>query len=94
MGTICPQYFLPVVQGDGMMRLWDKASVTKVYIKASVTKVYIKASVTKVYIKASVTKVYIKASVTTVSYTHLRAHETSLHLVCRLLLEKTRSGGP
>ena len=25
-----------------------------------------------------------------VSYTHLRAHETSLHLVCRLLLEETR----
>ena len=25
-----------------------------------------------------------------VSYTHLRAHETSLHLVCRLLLEKRR----
>ena len=25
---------------------------------------------------------------TTVSYTHLRAHETSLHLVCRLLLDK------
>ncbi|WP_460381830.1 hypothetical protein [Staphylococcus aureus] len=24
-----------------------------------------------------------------VSYTHLRAHETTLHLVCRLLLEKT-----
>ncbi len=23
-----------------------------------------------------------------VSYTHLRAHETKLHLVCRLLLEK------
>ncbi|GAB5819132.1 hypothetical protein JMUB7540_28310 [Staphylococcus aureus] len=23
-----------------------------------------------------------------VSYTHLRAHETSAHLVCRLLLEK------
>ena len=27
-----------------------------------------------------------------VSYTHLRAHETSLHLVCRLLLEKKNSG--
>ena len=27
-----------------------------------------------------------------VSYTHLRAHETSLHLVCRLLLEKTILG--
>ena len=26
--------------------------------------------------------------VTTVSYTHLRAHETVLDLVCRLLLEK------
>ena len=28
------------------------------------------------------------ASMTTVSYTHLRAHETVLDLVCRLLLEK------
>ncbi|GAB5876480.1 hypothetical protein JMUB7536_27660 [Staphylococcus aureus] len=27
-------------------------------------------------------------SLPTVSYTHLRAHETSAHLVCRLLLEK------
>eukprot|EP00831_Metopus_contortus_P060061 TRINITY_DN51982_c0_g1_i1.p2 TRINITY_DN51982_c0_g1~~TRINITY_DN51982_c0_g1_i1.p2 ORF type:complete len:113 (+),score=20.42 TRINITY_DN51982_c0_g1_i1:196-534(+) len=26
-----------------------------------------------------------------VSYTHLRAHETSLHLVCRLLLEKKKT---
>ena len=30
----------------------------------------------------------VHTTVTTVSYTHLRAHETSLHLVCRLLLEK------
>ena len=29
-----------------------------------------------------------KKDAITVSYTHLRAHETSLHLVCRLLLEK------
>jgi len=28
-----------------------------------------------------------------VSYTHLRAHETVLELVCRLLLEKKRTGG-
>ena len=27
-------------------------------------------------------------NLTPVSYTHLRAHETSAHLVCRLLLEK------
>ena len=30
----------------------------------------------------------VVANARTVSYTHLRAHETSLHLVCRLLLEK------
>ena len=29
-------------------------------------------------------------AVTPVSYTHLRAHETVLDLVCRLLLETTR----
>ena len=29
--------------------------------------------------------------VTAVSYTHLRAHETVLDLVCRLLLEKTNN---
>ena len=29
--------------------------------------------------------------VTPVSYTHLRAHETVLDLVCRLLLEKKKS---
>ena len=29
-------------------------------------------------------------SLVPVSYTHLRAHETSLHLVCRLLLEKKK----
>eukprot|EP00831_Metopus_contortus_P076110 TRINITY_DN7007_c0_g1_i2.p2 TRINITY_DN7007_c0_g1~~TRINITY_DN7007_c0_g1_i2.p2 ORF type:complete len:137 (+),score=33.03 TRINITY_DN7007_c0_g1_i2:121-531(+) len=29
-----------------------------------------------------------------VSYTHLRAHETSLHLVCRLLLEKKKKKYP
>ena len=30
-------------------------------------------------------------SVETVSYTHLRAHETVLDLVCRLLLEKKKT---
>ena len=31
---------------------------------------------------------FVQRFIDTVSYTHLRAHETSLHLVCRLLLEK------
>ena len=32
----------------------------------------------------------IKNNIRAVSYTHLRAHETVLDLVCRLLLEKTK----
>ena len=31
--------------------------------------------------------------VVTVSYTHLRAHETDSYLVCRLLLEKKKKDG-
>ena len=31
-----------------------------------------------------------KSGAETVSYTHLRAHETPEHLVCRLLLEKKK----
>src|SRR5665811_1384764 len=34
------------------------------------------------------------AAVTPVSYTHLRAHETVLDLVCRLLLEKKKKKKP
>ena len=30
-------------------------------------------------------------SINTVSYTHLRAHETGAYLVCRLLLEKKKN---
>ena len=33
---------------------------------------------------------YIQDRVPSVSYTHLRAHETVLDLVCRLLLEKKK----
>ena len=32
----------------------------------------------------------VKAGIVSVSYTHLRAHETVLDLVCRLLLEKKK----
>ena len=37
-----------------------------------------------------VRKVKIATKVRTVSYTHLRAHETLMNLVCRLLLEKKK----
>ena len=33
----------------------------------------------------------VAASTVSVSYTHLRAHETVLDLVCRLLLEKKKN---
>ena len=38
--------------------------------------------------KSSFTKRYTVDNNVTVSYTHLRAHETLMNLVCRLLLEK------
>ena len=37
---------------------------------------------------AEVARAYVTELRDPVSYTHLRAHETSAHLVCRLLLEK------
>ena len=36
---------------------------------------------------------YFRGRMEAVSYTHLRAHETSLQRVCRLLLEKTKKPG-
>ena len=36
----------------------------------------------------------IRHPIEPVSYTHLRAHETSLHLVCRLLLEHRMNQEP
>ena len=36
-------------------------------------------------------EVAVEVAVGAVSYTHLRAHETVLDLVCRLLLEKKKS---
>ena len=38
----------------------------------------------------SIAKKYTNRGLQSVSYTHLRAHETVLDLVCRLLLEKKK----
>ena len=40
--------------------------------------------------KGLTASVFASFSLSTVSYTHLRAHETDSYLVCRLLLEKNR----
>ena len=42
------------------------------------------------YIEAKAGNSYKTATYSPVSYTHLRAHETVLDLVCRLLLEKKK----
>src|SRR5674536_297399 len=38
--------------------------------------------------------IFYTRSMSPVSYTHLRAHETPEHLVCRLLLEKKKKNTP
>ena len=39
---------------------------------------------------ADILTIHVESSIHSVSYTHLRAHETVLDLVCRLLLEKKK----
>ena len=41
--------------------------------------------------QSKVSALYKNTALMAVSYTHLRAHETDSHLVCRLLLEKNYS---
>src|SRR5665213_2210370 len=43
-----------------------------------------------VYFPASLRSISLPPSTKSVSYTHLRAHETGRNLVCRLLLEKKK----
>mgnify|MGYP003380474646 CR=1 FL=1 len=40
--------------------------------------------------RVSINKIDFLKDIAAVSYTHLRAHETVLDLVCRLLLEKKK----
>ena len=44
----------------------------------------------RIAITPEIAKKYISLGFEAVSYTHLRAHETVLDLVCRLLLEKKK----
>eukprot|EP00658_Telonema_sp_P-2_P052856 TRINITY_DN41189_c0_g1_i1.p1 TRINITY_DN41189_c0_g1~~TRINITY_DN41189_c0_g1_i1.p1 ORF type:complete len:318 (+),score=23.06 TRINITY_DN41189_c0_g1_i1:175-1128(+) len=59
--------------------IWGNASTTR-YVDSVVDD-----------IPESVTKLKAAVDAYTVSYTHLRAHETPEHLVCRLLLEKKKN---
>src|SRR5664280_3108328 len=43
------------------------------------------------FLKGAITVIPFNISLFPVSYTHLRAHETVLDLVCRLLLEKKKN---
>ena len=57
------------------------------------TRETIKTTLTKIRIRIKIIIHLIKTQIispTPVSYTHLRAHETVLDIVCRLLLEKKK----
>ena len=49
------------------------------------------AAVTTQQVADALTRVGLQVERIAVSYTHLRAHETVLDLVCRLLLEKKKN---
>src|SRR5678815_383460 len=49
---------------------------------------YIELNATSAFLQQGFVKASANGYVQSVSYTHLRAHETPEHLVCRLLLEK------
>ena len=58
---------------------------------ANATMIYVPAKfASAAIIEAIESNLELIVCITAVSYTHLRAHETSLHLVCRLLLEKKK----
>ena len=74
----------------GMTRVFDEdgASIPVTVIHASPNRItQIKDVETDGYNSLQVTTGDVKQSV---SYTHLRAHETRSNLVCRLLLEKKK----
>ena len=79
-----------VVKEDDRYVVLDNSSLSK--LVPSITKLNPNKS-TSGHKHAGQEEVYVfykGTGIMPVSYTHLRAHETSLHLVCRLLLEKKK----
>ena len=72
----------------------DRSSAASDVYKRQLSGSMIKFSVTTAFNEKSLSQISFEinepCSVTPVSYTHLRAHETVLDLVCRLLLEKKK----
>eukprot|EP00658_Telonema_sp_P-2_P055734 TRINITY_DN44295_c0_g1_i1.p1 TRINITY_DN44295_c0_g1~~TRINITY_DN44295_c0_g1_i1.p1 ORF type:complete len:129 (+),score=15.12 TRINITY_DN44295_c0_g1_i1:196-582(+) len=64
------------------------SSLVSITTTFQVTGVFRRGSV--ISIQGGSYSLLVPSSTNTVSYTHLRAHETPEHLVCRLLLEKKK----
>ena len=80
------------ITGDSVLLVWQKEVADSAELHSS-----LESSVTQLQqnvkerdVDCSKMMLEMQVSCTPVSYTHLRAHETPEHLVCRLLLEKKK----
>ena len=85
---------LLVVQEDynTLYRLWDEITISEVLedpvnFNFSIDSMLSQTNLIKPFFKSYINE----KGADTVSYTHLRAHETGRNLVCRLLLEKKKN---
>ena len=81
MLNLSPLFFTTVEDESCMHDELDLTSEQRAWIASARTDV-------RDCLRSGIPRVLRASGYTAVSYTHLRAHETSLHLVCRLLLEK------
>eukprot|EP00658_Telonema_sp_P-2_P053654 TRINITY_DN42243_c0_g1_i1.p1 TRINITY_DN42243_c0_g1~~TRINITY_DN42243_c0_g1_i1.p1 ORF type:complete len:104 (-),score=25.25 TRINITY_DN42243_c0_g1_i1:16-327(-) len=85
-GRMEPQYFAcQQEQGAGTVRLWELGRLG--WFEESPGQAYYTGEIEFGFTGSPDV---VTVPVTAVSYTHLRAHETPEHLVCRLLLEKKK----
>src|SRR5678816_1771804 len=96
------EYSPSLVEWDELVLLWNRSKSTFANTLATNVRARIawtaeafveshpEATPRAVYVWLERNLKVAKGSFPTVSYTHLRAHETPEHLVCRLLLEKKK----
>ena len=92
------EFFLAIIFEDYFRNLYRRASRIVRYVVSRFKLTFDTKAIENFHIGKHSTPVvvlegygsYRRAYYETVSYTHLRAHETVLDLVCRLLLEKKK----
>ena len=74
------------------MKIINIKTICKTLLKVVAIAFFTQAAYAEVTLKLGTTgRLGMPIGDATVSYTHLRAHETPEHLVCRLLLEKKKT---